>query len=330
MSQQFKTVRQEQIQERQAALQQRAVKITCLVPVYNEEVVIKDFICALRSQLSLSSNEFEIIVIDDGSRDQTMIILRELARQKMIKYISLSRNFGKEMALTAGLSKVKSDVCIILDADFQHPVHVIPEFLTEWANGYDMVYGERSREDYESFLKRKATDSFYWVLKKITKLDISSPAGDFRLMDAKVVQAIQSFSERTRFMKGIYAWVGFSKIGVPFKVEMRAAGKSRWGFSRLTELALTGIISFSDIPLRVWSLIGVCVSSVAFIYALYIITKTLLFGADLPGFPTLLVAILFLGGVQLLSVGILGEYIARIFNEVKQRPPYLIAEEEGF
>lgn len=330
MNQQVQTVTPEQIIDRKTKLEQRAVHITCLVPVYNEEAVIRHFVDALYHQLKLVTNTFDIVVIDDGSTDQTRFILRELAQSNKIKYCSLSRNFGKEMALTAGLSKVKSDVCIILDADFQHPVQVIPEFLREWANGYDMVYGERSREQYETFLKRSFTNFFYWILKKITKLNISSPAGDFRLLDAKVVQAIQCFSERTRFMKGIYAWVGYSKVGIPFKVEKRAAGNSRWGFSRLTELALTGIISFSDIPLRVWSLIGVGVSSIAFIYALYIITKTLIFGADLPGFPTLLVAILFLGGVQLLSVGILGEYIARIFNEVKQRPPYLISEESEF
>jgi polyisoprenyl-phosphate glycosyltransferase len=206
----------------------------------------------------------------------------------------------------------------------------LPVFLTQWAEGYDMVYGTRTDRISESYFKRNFARLFYWLMRKITIIDMPDNAGDFRLLDRKVVDALHQFPERTRFMKGLYAWLGFKKIGVPFEVKDRAAGKSSWGFVKLTELAITGITSFSDIPLRVWGMIGFVVSFISLLYAIYIVTVTLLYGADLPGFPTLIVAIMFLGGVQLLSIGIMGEYIARIFTEVKQRPKYLLQIKEGF
>ncbi len=242
----------------------------------------------------------------------------------------MSRNFGKEVALTAGLEHCKGDVAIMLDADFQHPLEMLSIFLQKWTEGYDMVYGVRNARESESYLKRNFARLFYWVMQKITSIDIPNNAGDFRLIDRKIIDALKKFPERTRFMKGLYAWVGFTKIGVPFEVQERAAGKSSWGFARLTELAITGITSFSDVPLRVWGFIGFLISLFSLIYAIYIATVTLIYGADLPGFPTLVVAIMFLGGIQLLSVGILGEYIARIFTEVKQRPKYLLQTKYGF
>lgn len=193
-----------------------------------------------------------------------------------------------------------------------------------------MVYGIRKSRDKESYAKRNFAKLFYWLMQKITKINIPNNAGDFRLLDKKIINALRQFSERTRFMKGLYAWVGYKKLGVPFEVNDRTAGKSSWGFSKLTELAITGITSFSDVPLRVWGWVGIVISFISLIYAIYIVTVTLLFGADLPGFPTLIVAIMFLGGIQLLSIGILGEYIARIFTEVKQRPRYLLQVKEGF
>ena len=218
----------------------------------------------------------------------------------------------------------------MLDADFQHPVEVLSAFLNHWAEGYDMVYGARIDRENETWLKRQFARLFYWMMKKMTKIELPNNAGDFRLMDRKIVEALKQFPERTRFMKGLYAWVGFKKIAVPYEVQARAAGKSSWGFSRLTELAITGITSFSDVPLRVWGWVGFAISLISMIYAIYIVTVTLIYGADLPGFPTMIVAIMFFGGVQLLSVGILGEYIARIFTEVKQRPKYLLRLKEGF
>jgi glycosyltransferase involved in cell wall biosynthesis len=318
------------LEERQLAVNNKTVFISCIVPVFNEEAVIQTFVAKLHEQLQQMTSHYEMIFVDDGSRDETVTKLLQLPKSYHCKVLALSRNFGKEIALTAGLDHAKGDVTIMLDADFQHPIGLLPTFLREWANGYDMVYGTRQDRATESWLKRNFTHLFYWIMQKITKIDIPNNAGDFRLLDKKVVYALQQFPERSRFMKGLYAWVGFKKIAVPFEVQDRAAGASSWNLSRLTDLAMTGITSFSDVPLRVWGLIGFTISFIALLYAIYIITVTLIFGADLPGFPTLVVAIMFLGGIQLLSVGILGEYIARIFTEVKQRPKYLLRIKEGF
>lgn len=318
------------IEKRRTLLANKEIHISCVVPVFNEEDVIESFVTKLQSTLHDLTKQFEIIIVDDGSHDQTISKLLQLPDDYNIKVLGLSRNFGKETALTAGLEHSSGDVTIILDADFQHPIETLSEFLFYWSEGYDMVYGVRKDRESESAIKRNFARLFYWMMQKITKIDIPKNAGDFRLMDRKIVQALQQFPERTRFMKGLYAWVGFKKMGVTFEVKNRAAGKSSWSFSRLTDLAITGITSFSDVPLRVWGLIGFIISLVALIYAIYIVTVTLLYGADLPGFPTLVVAIMFLGGIQLLSIGILGEYIARIFTEVKQRPKYLLRIKEGF
>lgn len=318
------------IEERQKHLQQKRVHISCVVPVYNEEANIDAFINQLQTTLQDLTHEYEIIIVDDGSRDNTLAVANQLTKNNHIKLLGLSRNFGKEVALTAGIEHSSGDVVILMDADFQHPTAILPTFLEYWAQGYDMVYGLRKDRESESYLKRNLTRMFYWLMQRITSIDIPNNAGDFRLMDKKVIVALKQFPERTRFMKGLYAWVGYNKIGVPFEVQDRAAGKSSWGFTRLAELAITGITSFSTVPLRVWGFIGFIISLVALIYAIYVVTVTLIYGADLPGFPTLAVAIMFLGGVQLLSIGILGEYIARIFTEVKQRPKYLLQMKVGF
>lgn len=315
---------------RQEALKNKTVFISCIVPVYNEAANVETFFAQLYETLTGLSQRFEVIVVDDGSSDKTIEKLLSLPKAYRIKLIGLSRNFGKETALTAGLEHSSGDVAILMDADFQHPLDVLPKFLHYWGEGYEMVYGVRNNRDSESAFKRRFAQLFYWLMAKIAKIDIPNNAGDFRLLDRKVIQALNGFQERIRFMKGLYAWVGFKKIGVPFEVQDRVAGKSSWGLGRLTELAITGITSFSDIPLRVWGFVGFIVSSISLIYAIYIVTVTLIFGADLPGFPTLVVAIMFLGGIQLLSIGILGEYIARIFTEVKQRPKYFIEVKQGF
>lgn len=316
--------------ERETLVQNKSVYISCVVPVFNEEAVIATFIKQLNATLSALTSNYEIIVVDDGSKDNTVDKLRVLTNDGNCKLLALSRNFGKEIALTAGLEHCSGDVAILVDADFQHPLNLIQSFIEKWAQGYDMVYGVRHSRESESYLKRNFAHLFYWLMQKITKIDIPNNAGDFRLMDRKIVIALRDFPERTRFMKGLYAWVGYKKIGIPYEVQDRAAGASSWRFSKLTELAITGITSFSDVPLRVWGMIGFFISLISLVYAIYIVTKTLIFGADLPGFPTLVVAIMFLGGIQLLSIGILGEYIARIFTEVKQRPKYLLQVKEGF
>jgi glycosyltransferase involved in cell wall biosynthesis len=318
------------IQQRQQAIKDKNVFISCVVPVYNEEANAVAFFTQLQACLHTLTNRFEIIAIDDGSRDATVAKISALPSDYHIKLIGFSRNFGKETALTAGLEHCSGDVAILMDADFQHPIEVLPTFLEQWGAGNEMVYGVRHNRDDETVLKRSFAHLFYWLMTKITQIDIPNNAGDFRLLDRKVINALNSFEERIRFMKGMYAWVGFKKVAVPFEVQARAGGSSSWGFGRLTELAITGIISFSDIPLRVWGFVGFVVSFIAMLYAAYFLTYTLIYGADLPGFPSIIVAVMFLGGIQLMSIGILGEYIARIFTEVKKRPKYLIEVKRGF
>jgi len=316
--------------ERKQVVENKSIFISCVVPVYNEEAVIGDFLQALSGYMAQLSKHYEIIVVNDGSKDSSADKVVSLSKHLKIKLLSLSRNFGKEAAMTAGLEHCQGDVVVFLDADFQHPVEVLASFLKHWSEGYDMVYGVRKNRNAESAFKRNFAHLFYWLMSKITNIDVPNNAGDFRLFDRKVVNALKQFPERTRFMKGLYAWIGFKKIGVPYEVQERAGGSSSWGMVKLFELALAGITSFSDIPLRVWGLIGFIISFISLLYAIYMLTSTLMFGTDLPGFPTLVVAIMFLGGIQLLSIGILGEYIARIFTEVKQRPKYLIEYKHGF
>lgn len=316
---------------RQKQLDEKTLFISCIVPVYNESDTIQRFVSALDQTLREHSSAYEIILIDDGSKDDSLAKMMALPSSfPSVKLLSLSRNFGKEIALTAGIQHAAGEIAILLDADFQHPLEIIPSFLKEWANGYDMVYAVRKDRESESLLKRKAAQCFYFLMKKLSSLDIQDGAGDFRLMDKKLIDALNTFPERTRFMKGLYAFIGFKKIAIDYTVQQRKAGTSRFGFTKLAELALTGITSFSDIPLRIWSFIGFVISLISLIYAIFIVTETLLFGTDLPGFPSLIVAIMFLGGIQLLSIGILGEYIARIFTEVKNRPLYLVKLKKGF
>lgn len=315
---------------RKRAIENKNVFISCVVPVYNEEDIIQPFLKELSAYLSQIAKRYEIIVVNDGSRDATVQKVLELPEKLGVRLLSLSRNFGKEAAMTAGLEHSRGEVSILMDADFQHPIEMLVPFLNHWGEGYDMVYGLRQSRAAESAFKRNCAHLFYWLMSKITHIEILNNAGDFRLMDRNVVEALKQFPERTRFMKGLYAWIGYKKIGVPFEVQERAAGDSSFSLKRLVELAVAGITSFSDVPLRVWGLVGFVISLVSLLYAIYMVTSTLLFGTDFHGFPTIVVAIMFLGGIQLLSLGILGEYIARIFTEVKQRPQYLIEGKYGF
>lgn len=316
--------------ERKNAIHRKTIFISCIIPVYNEEAVIEGFLKQLSTYLRQLTQHYEIIVVDDGSKDNTVKKILDSSSASPVKLLSLSRNFGKEAALTAGLAHCKGEVAVLLDADFQHPIELIASFLQYWGEGYDMVYGLRQNRVLESPLKRNFAHLFYWLMSKITHIDIPNNAGDFRLLDRKIINALQAFPERTRFMKGLYAWIGYKKIGISFEVQERAGGGSSFGWLRLFELALAGITSFSDVPLRVWGLVGFVISLISLVYAIFMVTSTLLYGTDFPGFPTIVVAIMFLGGVQLLSIGILGEYIARIFTEVKQRPQYLIENKYGF
>jgi glycosyltransferase involved in cell wall biosynthesis len=318
-----------EISERKELLANKKVKISCIAPAHNEEEQIANFISALSSKLKEVSDVFEILIIDDGSTDKTLEKIYSNINNN-VKVIVLARNFGKENALAAGLEHASGDVAILIDADFQHPIDLIPVFLEQWSNGFDMVYGVQSSRGNEKFGKKILTNFFYKLMGKISRVDIPANAGDFRLLDRIVVDALNSLDERNRFMKGLYAWVGFKSKAVPFTAPKRVGGNSKWSFVRLVDLAVTGITSFSNLPLRFWSMLGLIISLCAFLTGLYIILITLIFGVDVPGYPTLLVAIVFFGGIQLLSVGILGEYIARIFTEVKRRPKYIVAQKIGF
>lgn len=298
--------------------------ISCLVPVYNEAENIALLIPALCHRLTNLSPNYEIVIIDDGSDDNSANIAIELSARYPVKLIQLSRNFGKENALTAGIDQAKGDVVFMLDADFQHPLDMLPHFFDFWRQGYDMVYGIRTNRDHETRIKKALTKGFYRLLTLGADVPLEENAGDFRLMDRCVVDALRALPERNRFMKGLYSWVGFKTIAIPFNVDVRKNGHSKFNFFHLTRLAITGLTSFSTLPLHIWSVIGTLISICSIFYGVVIAIRTLVFGADLAGWATLAVGMTFLGGIQLLSIGILGEYIAKIFTEVKARPTYLI------
>ncbi|WP_422137432.1 glycosyltransferase family 2 protein [Endozoicomonas sp. ALC020] len=304
--------------------------LSCVVPVFNESQVIGRFMEALIKQLEEITEHLEIIVVDDGSTDKTVELVESFCNDERIKLIELSRNFGKETALTAGIDATSGDAVILIDADFQHPLEMIPVFVDYWQQGYQMVYGVRQDRENESFLKKKGAQFFYRIMHSSTGIDVPAHAGDFRLLDKVVVDALRAMPERSRFMKGIYAWVGYKSIGLPFQVRNRLAGQSGWGYGKLTSLALSGITAFTTLPLRIVGGLGLIISFISVFYALFIIFRTLVLGAPLPGWPTVIVAITFIGGIQLLSLWLLGEYIAGIFCEVKKRPRYLIQRQLGF
>jgi len=305
-------------------------KISCVIPAYNEQENLKILIPLLVNCISAMTATFEILVIDDGSQDGTYQTVVDFAKDFNIKAIQFSRNFGKEAAITAGLQHAQGNLIILMDGDCQHTTAALPEFLARWREGYDMVYGVRSGRESEPIWKRYFTNCFYSLMKSATSVPIIPDAGDFRLMDICVVNAINALPERSRFMKGLYAWVGFKSIGCAYEVQDRYSGRTSFNFKRLIQLALTGIVSFSDVPLRVWSSIGAFLSLMSILYGFYILLRTLINGIDVPGWSTITVFVTFLGGIQLLSIGVLGEYIGRIFNEVKQRPIYVVSEKSGF
>ena len=308
-----------------------APRISCVVPVFNEAEVVAAFLEALTEQIRAITQKFEIIVVDDGSKDDTTATVEALSSgNPHIRLIALSRNFGKEAALTAGIDAVTGDVALLIDADFQHPLEMIPVFMNYWRQGYDMIYGVRTDRKDESFFKKKGAQLFYRIMSNSTGVDIPANAGDFRLMSSKVIKSLQNMPERGRFMKGMYAWVGFKSIGVPFEVQDRMAGESGWGYRKLTNLALSGITSFTTLPLRLVGALGLLISFISVFYAFFVVFRTIISGSPLPGWPTVVIAITFIGGIQLLSLGVLGEYIAGIFSEVKRRPIYLIQKRKGF
>ncbi len=285
------------------------------------------FLRTLRDQLGALSDAFEIVVVNDGSEDDTRERVLEVAAECAVHYVELSRNFGKENALSAGLDAARGDVVVLLDGDGQHPPALIPEMLVHWRQGADMVYAVRSHRRDESWLKRSCTAAFYAGMAWAAHVDIPPDAGDFRLLDRRVVDALRRLPERARFMKGLYAWVGFRSVPIEYEPGPRGAGRSSFGFGSLFRLALAGLTSFSSLPLRAVSVVGALVSIVALGYGAWVIVEEMVYGTRVPGYPTIVVSIMLFSGVQLLSLGIIGEYLGRVFEEAKRRPNFLVAEE---
>ena len=305
-------------------------QVSCVVPDYNEAENIDATITSIAEEMIQLRRDFEIIVVDDGSSDATVVEARNAITRYPVRVICLSRNFGKENAITAGMRAARGKACIVIDADLQEPISYLQDFLEYWDAGVEMVYGVRAHREDESYFKRKGANAFYWLLGKMTSVSIPADSRDFRLMDRQVVDAILSLPERNRFMKGLYSWVGFKSQAVPIVIDQRQNGKSKFNYKRLFDLALTGLTSFSDWPLRVWTGVGVVISMLSICYALIIAGRTLFFGSDVPGWATLTVAVCFLGGVQILSIGVLGEYMSRVFSEVKARPGHIVSEEYSY
>jgi len=297
----------------------------------NEEQNIEPLVAQLVAKLNALDTTWSVLFVDDGSTDGTLAAITALhARDPRFTAISLSRNFGKEIAIAAGLRHAQGRAVIIMDADLQHPPETVTEFVRLWREGYQVVYGQRCTRDTDGYFRRLYSRMFYSLFNALVRTDIPEGAGDFRLLDRKAVIAMNRFNETSRFNKGLFAWIGFKSIGVPFEVAERAHGKTRWSMRRLTSFAIDGLTSFSTLPLRVWSLLGVLVSLTAFGYAVVYLVGTLIFGPPKQaGFPTLIIAVMFLGGVQLISLGVLGEYLGRVYEEVKARPLYIVAETVG-
>jgi glycosyltransferase involved in cell wall biosynthesis len=299
--------------------------------MYNEESNIDFFFERVESVLKTLNTSYEIICVNDGSRDNTIqSLIKHHQRNYCIKVINLSRNFGKEIALTAGIDHTSGDAVIPIDADLQDPPELIEELINKWQEGYDVVYATRRSRQGESWLKRFTANTFYRIIGKMSHIPIPPNTGDFRLMDRRVVEALKKMPERTRFMKGLFAWVGFKQTCILFDREARFQGKTSWNYWKLWNFALDGIISFTLIPLKVWSYIGLVISLISLLYASFLVIRTLIFGIDVPGYASIMVAVLFLGGIQLISLGVIGEYIGRIYEEVKERPLYLVKEYYGF
>ncbi len=304
--------------------------LSVVIPVLNEERGLSRLTERLSAALGQLGRPWEVIFVDDGSSDGTAQMLMALhLRDPHFKAVVLSRNFGKEIAVAAGLRHASGGAAIIMDGDLQHPPEAIASFVKLWEQGYDVVYGQRSSRATDTTMHRLSSRAFYWVFSWMSHTSLPRDAGDFRLIDRKVLDVLNRMDEHARFNKGLFAWVGFRSIGVPYEVEARGVGKSRWRPRALLRFALDGFVSFSTVPLRVWSYLGLLVSAFAFFAAIYFILETIIFGTAVPGFPTLIVSVMFFAGVQLISLGVIGEYLGRVYEEVKGRPLFVVARKIG-
>ncbi len=300
--------------------------VTILVPTYNEKDVLNMLYERLLNTINSNSKyNFEILFINDGSKDNTLDIIRNLReKDKRVCYVNLSRNYGKETAMMAGFDYCKGDCVIILDADLQDPPELIPEMLKYWEEGYDDVYAKRRSRKGESFLKKFTSKIYYKTLQSVTNIEIQKDTGDFRLLDRRCIEALKQLRESQRYTKGLFSWIGYKKKEILFDRDPRAAGKTKWNFRKLVGLSIDGLTSFTTAPLRMSAILGIIISLVGFLYMMVIIIKTLIYGIDVPGYSSTMVVILFLGGIQLIFLGIIGEYLGRAFYETKDRPLYFI------
>jgi len=305
--------------------------LSIVVPMYNEEESMETFFSRTQRALQTVTQSYEIICVNDGSRDRTLAQLRARAEQDArIRVVTLSRNFGKEIALSAGLDHASGDAIIPIDADLQDPPEIIPLMMAKWRGGAKLVLAKRRDRSTDTLLKRITANGAYWAFSKLTHPRIPQNVGDFRLMDRVVVDAIKRLPERSRFMKGLFAWIGYDAEIVEYDREARSAGETKWNYWKLWNFALDGITSFSSLPLRIWSYLGFGVSFLAMGYLGWILTKSAIFGLDIPGYASLMSVTLFFNGILLIGVGVIGEYLSRIFTEVKARPLYIVAEKIGF
>ncbi len=300
--------------------------VTILIPAYNESEALPHLYERLNTLMNeQSSYNFEILFVNDGSKDNTLDLIKEMrAKDSRINYVNLSRNYGKEIAMAAGFDYVKGDALVIIDADLQDPPELIPEMLKYWEEGYDDVYAKRRSRKGESFLKKLTSWGFYRTLQSMTKIEIQKDTGDFRLLDRRCVEAIKQLKESQRYTKGLYSWIGYRKKEILYDRDPRIAGKTKWNYRNLINLSIDGITSFTTSPLRWAAIVGILVSIVGFIYMISIILKTLIHGIDVSGYASMMVVILFLGGIQLIFLGLIGEYLGRAFYETKHRPLYFI------
>jgi len=310
---------------------QPIVELSVIVPMHDESQNIPHFFDRLTPVLERLGITYEVICVDDGSQDQTLDLLLEIRKANpAIKVVSLSRNFGKDVALTAGIEHAAGAALIPIDCDLQDPPELIEEMLRKWREGYDVVLATRRGRRGETRLKKTTAALFYRTLRKIADFPIPQDTGDFRLMDRRVATALAALPERSRFMKGLFAWVGFNQATILYEREPRHAGSSKWNYWKLWNFAIDGITSFSSFPLKIWSYVGLGISLLAFLYASLLIYLKLARDIDVPGYASLMVTVLFLGGIQLITLGIIGEYLARVYTEVKGRPLYIVRQRYGF
>ena len=306
-------------------------KISILIPCYNEEQSLPLLYPELVKLMDANPGyEWELMFVNDGSKDNTLAVLQQLRQQdSRVNYVDLSRNFGKEAAMLAGFDYVTGDCMVIIDADLQHPPTLIPEMIKWWEQGYDDVYAKRKSRGKESWLRKRLSLQFYKILQRSSRFEVLQNVGDFRLLDRCCINALKQLRESERYTKGMYSWIGFKKKEIEFEQGDRIAGESSWNYRQLFSFAIDGITSFTNAPLRISTVVGFVVSLCAFLYMIYVFFKAVIFGDPVQGYPTLVILILFLGGIQLLSLGIIGEYIGRIYNETKNRPDYIVREVNG-